>query len=214
MKKFLSLAAAAALMFTSPALASGINLGDTTNNHGGQGGAGGTGVGVGIAGAAAISGAAAGASSDATALGVQAQKAVAQQSQEQSQSQANRQTLQSQISTGPQSATSSSTGGNSGGNTLATDLNFEAAASSAFAQGAVGRKVCGTVLGFGVQKMGWGSSVGIPLPAPQCNARENLSAGLAGAALTSNPSFWADVMMEAYVLGEKPATVYRRRAAR
>lgn len=183
------------------AIGVGVGVGVGIGGAGGQGGEGGRGG----AGGTAIAG-----GGNATALGVQGQgqKQTASSDQAQSQSQHASQ-LSSQANT---QATSTTVGGQQSAQSIG--MNYEAAAASAFGQGAVGRKVCGVVIGGGVQSLGHGYSVGIPLPAPQCNARENLTAGMMGASQTSNPSFWADVLMEAYVTGQKPAKVYALRAKR
>lgn len=150
----------------------------------------------------------AGAHADASALSLAAalSKAQASAAQEQSQSltgiQANGQT----VSTGAQSSTS-------GGNVLSNV--FETAASSAWAAPVTfGDGNCGASFTVGYQLLGRGGSIGVPLPTPKCDGRKDLETGMMGASQTSNPRFWADVLMEAYVTGQKPAKVYALRAKR
>ena len=152
----------------------------------------------------------AGANADASALSLAAALSKAQasaaQDQQQHQSltgvQANGQT----VSTGAQS---SSSGGNVFSNV------FETAASSAWAAPVTfGDGNCGASFTVGYQLIGRGGSIGIPLPTPKCDGRKDLETGMMGASQTSNPRFWADVLMEAYVTGQKPAKVYALRAKR
>lgn len=148
----------------------------------------------------------AGANADAMSLAASLSKAQASAAQEQSQSltgiQANGQT----VSTGAQSSTS-------GGNVLSNV--FETAASSAWAAPVTfGDGNCGASFTLGYQLLGRGGSIGVPLPTPKCDGRKDLETGMMGASQTSNPRFWADVLMEAYVTGDKPKVVYARRAKR
>ena len=152
----------------------------------------------------------AGANADASALSLAAALSKAQasaaQDQQQHQSltgvQANGQT----VSTGAQSSSS-------GGNVLSNV--FETAASSAWAAPVTfGDGNCGASFTVGYQLIGRGGSIGIPLPTPKCDGRKDLETGMMGASQTSNPRFWADVLMEAYVTGQKPSKVYALRAKR
>ena len=152
----------------------------------------------------------AGAYADASALSLAAALSKAQasaaQDQQQHQSltgvQANGQT----VNTGAQS---SSSGGNVFSNV------FETAASSAWAAPVTfGDGNCGASFTVGYQLIGRGGSIGIPLPTPKCDGRKDLETGMMGASQTSNPRFWADVLMEAYVTGQKPSKVYALRAKR
>ena len=152
----------------------------------------------------------AGANADASALSLAAALSKAQasaaQDQQQHQSltgvQANGQT----VNTGAQSSSS-------GGNVLSNV--FETAASSAWAAPVTfGDGNCGASFTVGYQLIGRGGSIGIPLPTPKCDGRKDLETGMMGATQTSNPRFWADVLMEAYVTGQKPAKVYALRAKR
>lgn len=152
----------------------------------------------------------AGAHADASALSLAAalSKAQASAAQEQSQSQnltgiqANGQT----VSTGAQTS-------NSGGNVFSNV--FETAASSAWAAPVTfGDGNCGASFTVGYQLIGRGGSIGIPLPTPKCDGRKDLEAGMIGASQTSNPTFWADILMEAYVTGDKPRAVYTRRVTK
>lgn len=152
----------------------------------------------------------AGAHADASALSLAAalSKAQSSASQEQSQSQ-NQTSVQANgqtVSTGSQSSTS-------GGNVLSNV--FETAASSAWAAPVTfGDGNCGASFTVGYQLLGRGGSIGVPLPTPKCDGRKDLETGMMGASQTSNPRFWADVLMEAYVTGQKPAKVYALRAKR
>lgn len=198
--KLFVMSAAAALLMAGAAQASGIG-----NSYGGDAVAGATGGNAAATGGTAVSGAQAG----ALALGVQGQGQMqaASSDQSQGQSQSSTQANQQAVTTGSQSAASSNEG-----NTLAVANTYRAAASSAFAAGQIGQKVCGVVIGGGYQTMGQGFSAGLPLPAPRCNAREDLMATIQAAGLSSNPQFWADVALESFVTGDKAAKVYKRRA--
>ena len=202
MLKYAFLAAAAVLAISSPALAG--NDKDDNSCKGNCPSTGGPTTVNNTVSPTSIAGADASALSLAAALSKAQASAAQDQQQHQSLTgvQANGQT----VSTGAQS---SSSGGNVFSNV------FETAASSAWAAPVTfGDGNCGASFTVGYQIIGRGGSIGIPLPTPKCDGRKDLETGMMGASQTSNPRFWADVLMEAYVTGDKPKAVYARRVKR